>query len=98
MQSEQQWSSWSGQVISTSLYAWAVLTAAGPSAASASFSFRSMAQVLFKQASKKGPLAFAVPGVEQLFLAHQVTMHKGLGDGLSANEKLLERASAVYET
>ena len=96
MQSEQQWSSWSGQVISTSLYAWAVLTAG--SAASASVGFRSMAQVLFKQASKKGPLAFAVPGVEQLFLAHQVTMHKGLGDGLSANEKLLERASAAYDT
>ena len=97
MQSKQQWSTWNGQVISNSLYAWAVLTAAGHSDATASISFRSMAQVLFKQASKRGSLAFNFQDLGQSFFAHQVAVRNELGGGLSANEKLLEHASVSHE-
>ena len=97
-QSEQQWGKWNEQELSNSLYAWAVLTAAGPSAASASPSFKIMAQQLFSQVSKRGPSAFVDLGLRQLYVAHQVAVYGKLpGNGLSANVKLLEKAVAANE-
>jgi len=95
-QSEQQWGKWNGQDLANSLYAWAVLTAAGPNAAPASPSFKVMAQQLFCQVSKRGPSAFVDLGLRQLFVAHQVAVYgKLLGDGLSANAMLLEKIVAA---
>jgi len=96
-QSEKQWRKWVGQALSNTLYAWAVLTAAGPPAASASPSFKVMAQQLFSQVSKRGPSAFGDLGLTQLNLAHQVAVYGKLpGGGLSADVKLLQRSAEVY--
>jgi len=97
-QSEQQWERWESQHLTNTLYAWAVLTAAGPNAASASPSFKVMAQQLFSQVSKRGPSAFGDLGLRQLFVAHQVAVYgKLLGDGLSANAMLLEKIVAAND-
>ena len=97
-QSEQQWGKWNGQNLANSLYAWAVLTAAGPNAASASPSFKSMAQQLFSQVSKRGPPAFIDLELSQLFVAHQVAVYGKLpGNGLSADAQLLGKAGATYD-
>jgi hypothetical protein len=95
-QSEQQWGKWNGQDLANSLYAWAVLTAAGPNAASASPSFKSMAQQLFSQVSKRGPSAFIDLELSQLFVAHQVAVYRKLpGDSLYADAQLLEKVVAA---
>ena len=95
-QSEQQWGKWNGQNLANSLYAWAVLTAAGPNAASASPSFKSMAQQLFSQVSKRGPPAFIDLELSQLFVAHQVAVYRKLpGDSLYADAQLLEKVVAA---
>jgi len=57
-QSEQQWGKWNGQDLANSLYAWAMLTAAAPAAASESLVFKSMAQQLFLQIFKERVLCF----------------------------------------
>jgi len=96
-QSNQQWGKWKEQELSNSLYAWAVLTAAGPPAASASPSFKVMAQQLLGHVSKRCPSAFKDSEMSQLYLAHQVAVHGKLpGGGLSANAKLLDKADAAY--
>jgi hypothetical protein len=97
-QSEQQWGKWNGQELSNSLYAWSVLTAAGPPAASASPSFKVMAQQLFSQVSRRGPSAFVDLGLAQLYLAHQVAVYGKLpGGGLSADVKLLHKSADVNQ-
>jgi hypothetical protein len=90
---------WNAQDLANSLYAWAVLTAAGPPAASASPSFKVMAQQLFSQVSKSSRLsAFVVMQFRQLYVAHQVAVYGKLpGGGLSGNAKLLETAAFVNE-
>ena len=98
-QSEQQGVKWNGQDLANSLYAWAVLTAAGPPAASASPSFKVMAQQLFSQVSKRDPSVFVDLDLTQLNLAHQVAVYGKLpGGGLSANAKLLEKAVAANDS
>jgi len=97
-QSEQQWGKWKEQELSNSLYAWAVLTAAGPPAASASPSFKVMAQQLFGQVSKRGISAILYLGLTQLYLGHQVAVYGKLpGGGLSADAQLLGKAVAANE-
>jgi len=96
-QSEQQWGMWNGQGLANSLYAWAVLTAAGPPAATASPSFKVMAQQLFGQVSKRGPSVFVYLDLTQLYSAYQVAVYGKLpGGGLSVNTQLLEKADAAY--
>jgi hypothetical protein len=96
-QSEQQLGKWKEQELSNSLYAWAVLTAAGPPAASGSPSFKVMAQQLFGQVSKGGPSAFVDLHLRQLYLAHQVAVYGKLpGEGLSADAIQLEKVVASY--
>ena len=95
-QSEQQWGKWKEQELSNTLYAWAVLTAAGPPAASASPRFKVMAQQLFGQVSR-GPSDFIDLHLRQLYLGHQVAVYGKLpGGGLSADVKLLQRSAEVY--
>jgi hypothetical protein len=97
-QSEQQWGKWNGQGLANSLYAWAVLTAAGPSAASASPSYKIMAQQLFGQVSKRDPSVFVDLDLRQLYVAHQVAVYSKLpGGGLSADVKLLHKSADVYQ-
>ena len=97
-QSVQQWRKWEGQALSNTLYAWAVLTTAGPPAASASPGFKIMAQQLLGQVLEKNPSAFIDLNLIQLNWAHQVAVYGKLpGDGLSADAKLLKRAVAANE-
>jgi len=97
-QIEQQGVKLNGQDLANSLYAWAVLTAAGPAAASASPSFKVMAQQLFDQVTKRGPSVFVDLDLTQLYVAHQVAVYGKLPEGgLSANAKLLGKAVAAND-
>lgn len=76
--SQQSLKQWGGQDLCNSLYSWAILTASAAGADTANM--RSLAQRLFREASRRGAASFrGLPvGLGQLITAHWEAKHKGL--------------------